>query len=735
MRTRTVALLLAGWLSAPPSHAADPLPSPPVTPEQITKTSLASVVKITQFGREGVSGMGSGFVISEDGLIATNRHVIGEARRIQVETPDGRQHPVLEIYASDLKLDLAILRVQTPGLPPLALADSDAARQAEPIVAIGHPAGLTYSVVSGLISDPARDVEGVPMIQVAVPIEPGNSGGPVFDRNGRVLGLLTLKSARTENLGFAMPSNALKALLEKPNPIPIQRWMTLGALNSRLWTTRFGSEWSQRAGVIHVSQPGSGFGGRSLCLWNPLPAREFEAEVSVRLESESGAAGLAFCAADSDCHYGFYPSGGRLRLTRFDGPDVFSWAVLAELDSAAYQPGQWNLLRVSVSDNRIRCFVNNAQVVDLEEHALRGGRAGLCKFRTTSASFKQFRVAASLPALSNTAPDPALQSELVRSLLPEQDPAPLLEKLLLNPAAGRTLLEKRRTEAEREAALLRTWSSELHRRSIRESLAAQLARPDAETNLFECALLLARHDNPELEAATYEDAIQQMAEELREDPALSGTTSEAARRISRFLFEENGFHGSRTEFHHRSNSYINEVLDDREGLPITLSVLFLELAQRLHIPRIEGIPLPGRFMVGFRDADEEPFTLLDVFNGAQELSVSEAIASVSASRPFPQKALAPASKRAIVIRMIQNLLAPYSDSRTPDPDSLPYLDLILALEPNSAGERFSRAMLNTRAGKKQAALLDVDWLLEHLPDHTPEEHLDRLLNWRKDLQR
>ncbi|NDE59799.1 MAG: hypothetical protein EB010_10320 [Acidimicrobiia bacterium] len=63
------------------------------------------------------------------------------------------------------------------------------------------------------------------------------------------------------------------------------------------------------------------------------------------------------------------------------------------------------------------------------------------------------------------------------------------------------------------------------------------------------------------------------------------------------------------------------------------------------------------------------------------------------------------------------------------------MDLILALAPDSAGDRFSRALLHTHAGKKQAALADVEWLIDHLPDHTPEEHLDRLLNWRKEKAR
>jgi serine protease Do len=164
-------------------------------------------------------------------------------------------------------LDLAILRVGRKDLKPLSLGDSDTLRQGERIVAMGNPVGLAFSVVEGVVSEPKRDIDGMPMIQLAVPIERGNSGGPLLDRQGRVLGLLTMKSARTENLGFAMPVNELKKLLEKPNPVPMNRWLTIGVLNPRVWKPLMGAQWSQHAGVVNVQQAGEGFGGRSLCLW------------------------------------------------------------------------------------------------------------------------------------------------------------------------------------------------------------------------------------------------------------------------------------------------------------------------------------------------------------------------------------------------------------------------------------------------------------------------------------
>ncbi|MDB6137883.1 MAG: htrA 1, partial [Verrucomicrobiaceae bacterium] len=201
---------------------------------QIVEKVKPSIVKITQMGRDGADGLGSGFIISEDGLIVTNMHVVGQARRLQVETSDGKTYEVKGVHASDHHVDLAILRVDAKGLKPLVLGDSDQAKQGQPIVAMGNPQGLAFSVVQGVVSA-IREIEGNSMIQLAVPIEQGNSGGPLLDRQGRVLGILTLKSIRTENLGFAMPVNALKKLIAKPNPVPMERWLTIGVLDPHLW--------------------------------------------------------------------------------------------------------------------------------------------------------------------------------------------------------------------------------------------------------------------------------------------------------------------------------------------------------------------------------------------------------------------------------------------------------------------------------------------------------------------
>src|SRR5205823_10724963 len=168
-----------------------------------------SLVVITFAGRDGKrQGLGTGFVVGDDGLIATNLHVLGEGRPITVETADGKRHEVVSVHASDRAHDLALLRVATKDLPVLPLGNSDELNEGQAVVALGNPIGLTFSVVSGVVSG-KREIESRPMIQLAIPIEPGNSGGPLLDMRGRVQGILTMKSVVTRNLGFVVPSNQL----------------------------------------------------------------------------------------------------------------------------------------------------------------------------------------------------------------------------------------------------------------------------------------------------------------------------------------------------------------------------------------------------------------------------------------------------------------------------------------------------------------------------------------------
>ena len=452
------------------------------------------------------------------------------------------------------------------------------------------------------------------MIQLAIPIEPGNSGGPLLDLEGRVHGILTMKSSLSRNLGFAVPVNDLKKLIERPNRVPMDRWLTIGSLNPREWTPLLAARWWQRNGQIHVEGLGKGFGGRSLCLSEiPVPPRPFELGVSVRLDDESGAAGLVFASDGADKHLGFYPTAGQLRLTDFQGPNVFSWNILKTTPSEHYRPGEWNHIKVRIEDNRLLCYVNGNILIEVDEIDIPDGRIGLAKFRDTRAAFKSFQIGTNVAA----------------------------------PDDVQSLTHKAR-ELEREAARLRRLAASEHRSRVREELIETLDGSEEKIDLFHAALLLAKYDNPDVDVAFYRRQIEAMAKDIR-DRSIDG--------LIKYVFTDHGFHGSRTDYYNPANSYMNDMMDDREGLPITLSVLFIELARRAGLKDVSGVPLPGHFMVGYKN------NLIDVFDGGAKLSRAEAEERLGF--PLLAEYLRPASKRDIILRMVRNLQNAAHPAETP----------------------------------------------------------------------
>lgn len=676
-----------------------------------------SLVVISHYGRDGaVDGVGAGFVVDADGLIATSFHVIGEARPVKVQFADGRSADVVAVHAWDRNMDLAVLRVNAKGLPALKMGDSDTLKQGSHVVAMGNPQGLEFSVVDGVVSA-RRDFEVTEMIQLAMPIEPGNSGGPLLDMQGRVHGILTLKSAVTRNLGFAMPINALKPLLAKPNPVPMEKWLTIGALRAEEWTPLFGSRWSQRGGKIMVEGVGKGFGGRSLCLsQTTVPAAPYEVAVSVKLDDESGAAGLAFGSDGDNVHFGFYPSAGRLKLTRFDGPDVFSWSVIKEVNNPYYQPGDWNSLRVRVEKDRVLCYVNNHLAISAAVEEPVVGKVGLAKFRQTKAEFKAFQVGNSIASKEISGELAAAINQKLADLPAQGRPdAQLMNDLEKNPAASETVLADRARKLEKQAGQLRKLAQSVHEKAIETELDQVLAQSEDKIDLFHAALLVAKLDDADLDVNAYQTELERMVKELR--GRFTGVSDNEARLkvLGQFLFEENGFHGSRSDYYNRANSYINQVLDDREGIPITLSILYMELARRAGIDTVVGVALPGHFVVEYRPRKGEG-KFIDVYENGKPLSRLEAelIIRANSEENSGEDFLKPAPKRQIIVRMLRNLVGIAMKSESVE-DALKYLDVILSLDPDASTERWSRGMLRLRNGDDAGSKEDLKWLLDHGP--------------------
>ena len=211
----------------------------PMTPEQLYAANLASCVGITVNTTQNIWGQtttsaasGSGFVLSRDGYIATNYHVIESAVKnsgvtIQVSFANGDKYDA-RLVGGEKDNDVAVLKIEAAGLTPVTLGDSSKLVVGEAVYAIGNPLGeLTYSLTDGIVSALDRlittgengDSTTLNVLQTNCAINPGNSGGPLFDSYGNVIGITTAKYTQSssgvnaEGLGFALPINDVKEIL------------------------------------------------------------------------------------------------------------------------------------------------------------------------------------------------------------------------------------------------------------------------------------------------------------------------------------------------------------------------------------------------------------------------------------------------------------------------------------------------------------------------------------------
>jgi S1-C subfamily serine protease len=175
------------------------------------------------FGRKGdespiARGMGSGVILSSDGAILTNNHVVEEAMTLNVRLRDGRLFPA-RLVGRDPATDLAVIKIDATGLPPAKFADSDAVRVGEWVVAIGSPFGLGYTVTTGVVSATGRGGLGMNAIedylQTDASINPGNSGGPLCSLDGQVIGINSMIVGRASGIGFAVPANMAQRVAQQ----------------------------------------------------------------------------------------------------------------------------------------------------------------------------------------------------------------------------------------------------------------------------------------------------------------------------------------------------------------------------------------------------------------------------------------------------------------------------------------------------------------------------------------
>lgn len=166
-------------------------------------------------GQAIISGNGSGMIISKDGYILTNNHVVSSADKMVVTLNDGRQFSA-RLVGRDTFSDVAVLKIDAPNLTPVTMGDSDKLRPGEWVIAIGSPLGFDHTVTQGIVSALSRRIpdlnSNLSFIQTDAAINPGNSGGPLVNLKGEVIGINTAISGRGQNIGFAIPINTVKQI-------------------------------------------------------------------------------------------------------------------------------------------------------------------------------------------------------------------------------------------------------------------------------------------------------------------------------------------------------------------------------------------------------------------------------------------------------------------------------------------------------------------------------------------
>ena len=159
------------------------------------------------------AGQGSGAIISSQGYVVTNYHVIEQANKASIMTYDGKLYGV-RLIGYNKENDLAVLEIKSnESFGYMEFADSSTLKVGQKVVALGNPAGLSFTATEGIISSPSRMDNGQYYIQTDVSVNPGNSGGPLINSQGKIVGIINFKLTGYEGLGFAIPSNRAKEVV------------------------------------------------------------------------------------------------------------------------------------------------------------------------------------------------------------------------------------------------------------------------------------------------------------------------------------------------------------------------------------------------------------------------------------------------------------------------------------------------------------------------------------------
>lgn len=264
----------------------------------------------------------------------------------------------------------------------------------------------------------------------------------------------------------------------------------------------------------------------------------------------------------------------------------------------------------------------------------------------------------------------------------------------------------------------------------RERFTALVSGPEEDLDLAEAALLIAQEEQPDLDVARYLKRLDQLADAVRAALPPSPTPQDTLKCLNTHLFFREGLRGNTSEYYDPRNSFLNDVLDTKTGIPITLSVIYMEVGRRLGLALV-GIGFPGHFLVRYSGPDGEQ--ILDPFLGGASLSETQLAAKLrnmyGDNNPLAaqvSKLLTPATKKEILTRMLGNLKGVYLNKGDFE-RALGVIDRMLLIRPDAATEFRDRGAVQQRLGRMQGAVRDFKQYLELAPDAPDADRIHTLI--------
>ena len=256
--------------------------------------------------------------------------------------------------------------------------------------------------------------------------------------------------------------------------------------------------------------------------------------------------------------------------------------------------------------------------------------------------------------------------------------------------------------------------------------------PDSAIPLAEAALLMACEEYPQLEISPYVDKLDQIAQVAQELLRSDNSPVQTIETINGVLFETFGFRGNTEDYYDPRNSFFNDVLDRRIGIPITLSTVYLEVSRRLNFP-IVGVGMPGHFIVKYADRKEELF--LDPFNRGEILTHDECRERIQEkygdTLEFHERFLGRVTNRQILWRMANNLKDIYLRAHAFD-KGLSIVDMMLVIEPEDIAQFRDRGLLRLQLRQFEGASKDLEHYVRNSPNAQDREEVE---NHLKELKR